>query len=272
MRFIACKLITSRKEAVRLVLQETDREDMAEEALELFLVDNQRLQTEDEKSIDSEVQRKYGHKARWYHLSRSPWLVPWPQLRYDVLPDPHLTITIQPYLVASLEVLINRDSYSAALVGLIGKPEKLQLPMVFLQAILDNTVEGFPILAKDGVSTTWRIPSLSEPLTLPDDLVEELSWTLQRKSVVTWLLSFGTPGRSMAPQVAGCLLGLQFQGSSSKSLPLTGQVWKEVVVRQGLVGMFGTEKAKEKFKQGSPFLKPTMDDAEALRIILEHSQ
>ncbi len=269
MKFISGNRITNIDEAIRLVLRETGRDGMSEDAVSLFFssVDKVKLQTEGEKILDSEVHRKYGRNARW---RGSMWFVPLPELRYDSLPVPLLTFSVQTCLTAGLSILGSGDSSSTTLVGPIGKPEKLSLPMVFLLAILDDDVESFQIVSKDGTRTSWNIPGFTESLCLPDDFVAEISWVLQGKSVVSWLLSFGEHGRRLAPQVAGCLLGLIYRGKS-ETPPLTDQVWSQNVVLESLTGMFGAQRAKDLLSRASSYLKADMTNETAIRLILQQA-
>jgi hypothetical protein len=256
--------------AIRLVLEEAGREDMSEDAIGLLLksLDNTILHSEGEKAIQIEVHRQYGRNTRWYPAAEGPWLIPLPHLRYDALPAPMITFSLQPYLVSGLIIQVNGHSISNTLVGTIGKLVKLMLPMIFLQALLDEDLETFPIVSKDGIRTSRKVPGLNEPLTLPDEFVAELFWILERRSVVSWLLSFGTHGRSLAPQVAGSLLGIQFR-IKNEDLPLTEQVWSKEVIMEGLTKMFGVTKAKEMFNKGLSNLKPKMTNEEVFRLILQ---
>jgi hypothetical protein len=157
-------------------------------------------------------------------------------------------------------------SLSINLVGPIGKPEKLMLPMEFLQAILNNSLERFEIVAKDSTHTSWNVPFLREPLCLPDEFVTDLSWDLESKSVASWLLSFGANGRSLMPQVVGSLLGLQFRTVAESPVD---QVWGQEVVMETLIRMFGTTKAKVKFSHALPHLRTDMTNEEAIRLVLQ---
>jgi len=231
MRFIGDKDIRDINGAIGLILKEAELQDISGEAVRLFLIsfNESGLCMEDEKVIKSEVHQHYSRNARWRYSGEGPWLVPLPHLRYDALPTPILSFNLQPYLVAGMTVLDGKYSYHDTLVGLIGKPCKLTLPMIFLQTILNESLGYFTLVSKDSTSTTWDIPGLKEPLTLPDDFVTRLSSTLESKSVVSWLFSFGAQGRKLAPQVTGCLLGLQF-GGKSKTQPLSKQVWSKDIV------------------------------------------
>jgi hypothetical protein len=264
MRFVF-GLITDHDQSISLVLREAARDDMSQEAVKLFVssVDVTRLQMEGEKMVDTEVRRKYGRNARW---QGKLWFVLVPQLRFEALPVPLLIFNLQPYLAAGLTLLNVDRSLSVNLVGPIGKPEKLMLPMEFLQAILNNSLEKFEIVAKDGTHTSWNVPFLREPLCLPDEFVTDLTWNLERESVASWLLSFGANGRSLMPQVVGSLLGLQFRTVPESPVD---QVWGQDVVMETLIRMFGTTKAKVKFNQALPHLRTDMTNEEAIRIVLQ---
>jgi len=270
MRFIGDKDIGDIGVAMRLVLKEAGRQDISEEAIRLFLksFDESSLLTEAEKLLKSEVHQHYGRNARWRYSDEGLWLVPLPHLRYDALPNPVLSFSLQPYLVAGMTILDGKYSDHDTLVGAIGKPYKLTLPMIFLQAILNESLGHFTLVSKDATSTTWNVTGFNAPLTLPDDFVTGLSSTLERKSVVSWLLSFGTQGRKLAPQVAGCLLGLQF-GGKSKAQPISEQVWSKEIVIAGLTKLYGEQTAKALFNRESPYLSPNMTNEDALKAMLQ---
>ena len=160
MRFIGDKDISSMDGTMRLVLKEAGQQDISLEAVRLFLksFDESGLRMEDEKVIKSEEHQHYSRNARWRYSGEGPWLVPLPHLKYDALPTPMLSFNLQPYLVAGMTVLDGKYSYHDTLVGAIGKPCKLALPMVFLQAILNESLGNFTLISKDGTSTTWNVP------------------------------------------------------------------------------------------------------------------
>ena len=266
MKFVS-GYVTDVDDAVVLALREAGRDDVSQEAADLFLtsVDTTRLQTEGEKVVDTEVRRRYGRNARW---QGKLWFVPLPQLRYEALPVPLLMFNLQPYLVAGLTAFNVDRSPSVNLFGLIGKPERLILPMEFLQAILDKRLDSFEIVAKDGTCTSWNVPFLQEPLRLPDEFLHNLSGDLKMKSVASWLLGYGDNGRSLMPQVVGSLLGLQFR-TRTETYPADKQVWSQDDVLETLIRMFGALKARALLNQALPHLKTDMTNEEAIRMIIQ---
>jgi len=270
MRFVGDKDVSGIDGAIRLVLKEAEWQDMSLEAVRMFLksIDEPRLHVDAEKTLKSAVHQHYGRNTRWRYSGEGPWLVPLPHLRYDALPTSKLSFSLQPYLVTGMTILDGKYSDHDILAGAIGKPYKLILPMVFLQAILNKSLGNFTLISKDGTSTTWNVPGLNEPLTLPDEFMTMLSSTLESKSVVSWLLSFGAQGRKLAPQVAGCLLGLQF-GGKSKTLSLSEQVWSKEIIIAGLTKLYGEQTAKMLFNRKSPYLSPNMTNEDALKAMLQ---
>jgi len=266
MKFVS-GYVTDVDEAVALVIREAGRDDVSQEAVDIFLtsIDATRLQTEGEKTVDTEVRRRYGRNARW---QGKLWFVPLPRLRYEALPVPLLMFNLQPYLAVGLAILNVDRSPSVNLVGTIGKPEKLILPMEFLQAMLDNRLDSFEIVARDGTHTSWKVPFFREPLRLPDEFLAGLSYDLQSKSVASWLMGFGANGRSLMPQVVGSLLGLQFR-STTQTRPPSDHVWSQEDVLETLIRMFGASKAKALLNQALSDLKVDMTNEEAIRTILQ---
>jgi len=137
-----------------------------------------------------------------------------------------------------------------------------------MQAILNKSLNDLTLVSKDSTSTTWNVSGMNAPLTLPDEFVKRLSYTLDNKSVVSWLLDFGIQGRNLAPQIAGCLLGLQF-GGKSKALSLSKQAWDKETVLAGLTRLYGEQRAKTLFTQELPSLNPGMTNEDAIRVILQ---
>ena len=270
MKLLEDKFISNLNGAIDLVLRDAGQQEMSKEVIKLFAksFDESLLQTEVDKSIKSEVQRYYGRNSRWRDSDVGPWYIPIPHLRYDSLPTPLLSFNLQPYLVAAVTVFDSKYSYHDVVLGPVGKPFKLTLPIIFLHAILNNSVKDFVLVSKDSMNTTWNVPGLNAPLTLPDEFVKRLSYTLGTKSVVAWLSDFGSQGRSLAPQVAGYLLGLQF-GGKQKAVSLSEQAWDKDIVIAGLTRLYGEYKAKTLFNQELPFLNPGMTNEDALRVILQ---
>jgi len=254
------------KEATLLVLKESGKADMSADVTRLFVsaLDASRLRAEGEKSLSKDIRERYGGRARWYGQK---WLVPVPELRYDSQPVPRIVFTIQGYLVAATAVVTPDCSCSITAVATTGKPEKLTLPLTFLWAILDRDPARFQVVGRDSTHTGWDVPGLKEALWLPNDFVAELSSLAKFKPLVDWLADFGAEGRNIAPLVAGVLLGLLLR-DNSKAAPLEKQLWQKEIVEATLTQMFGSDRAKEMFMQKAPYLKATVTNEEAVRLIL----
>jgi len=226
-----------------------------------------KLHSEIERSINTAIHSRYGNKAKWHG---NQWLVPMPKLRFEAKPIPKVTFAIQGYLVSVGTVETRDDFYSVTLVGPIGKPEMLVLPLPFLQAMLDDDLEHFEIVGRDGTHTAWNIPGFKEAIRLPNDFTARLSDVLRLESVAEWLLDFGAQGKSIAPLVVGTLIGLQLHGVI-EPLPVGQQQWKREGVLDTLTQMFGTARAKEMLEQEAPYLKANMSNEEVIRLILEEA-
>lgn len=256
-------------EATILAFREAGKGDISPDIATLFasVIDVAKLYAEAERSINAAIYSRYGRSATWYGKR---WFIPVPQPRYDALPVPRMTFAVQACLVAAITAETVEDSYRATLVGLIGKSEKLILPISFLQAILDDDLERFEIVGKDGKYTGWSIPGLREALRLPDGFITELSTVLRLKSVAAWLLNFGSEGKAVAPLAVGSLLGLQFHGVIGP-LPIGKQPFKRETVVDTLTRMFGSARAAEMFEQAAPYLKSSMSNEEAVSLILKEA-
>ncbi len=160
------------------------------------------------------------------------------------------------------------DYDTVTLVGSVGKPERLVLPISFLQAILDEELEKFQIVGRDKRYTSWDVPGLKEMLRLPTGFVAELSAALKAKSVSRWLLAFGAEGRSIAPMVVGSLLGLQFHGLLAP-VPLGQQAFRKDIVMADLTRMYGSARATQMYEQAAPYLKAGMTNDEVITFILK---
>jgi hypothetical protein len=229
-------------------------------------MDSSRLRGEADKAVKSTIHKEYGNKARYYG---EQWLIPLPELHLNISPVPQLIITVGAYLVFPVKVETDYSSYSATVVGNIEKSEVLVMPMTFLQALLDNDLGRFRLVAKDSSHTTWKVPE-AKPVELPNDFVSKLPQIFERKSVAMWLEDFGSQGRTVAPQVVGALLGLQSIGVA-QPIPTGQQAWSEETIINALVeGMaYTTTEAKEMFKRAAPNLRADHTLEEAIRLILQ---
>jgi len=105
---------------------------------------------------------KYRSKPRWHSKW---WYVTVPIPSYEARDLPCLKIETNTYVVAVVEVETTNDSYSVTVVGTIGKPETLIIPIVFLQTVLDDDLGRFSILARSGSQAAWDIPG-AKPVQL----------------------------------------------------------------------------------------------------------
>ncbi len=266
------KLINGRRarnfdEAAVLAFQEAGVNDISVHVTNLFntLVDTTRLRDEAKKIIASAIQNKYGKNSEW---EDKWWYVSVPLLSYETRDIPHLGIETRTFIVAAAEVEMLDDSYLITLVGVIGKPEMLRIPMVFLKAILDNDLGRFGIAAKSGSHTTWEIPG-SKPAPLPNEFVSKLSDILTRMSLAMWLADFGSQGRSVAPLVLGSMLGLMFQ-DTSQPMSVGLQMWTNEQLVSALEGMaYPVTEAKEMLSRAAHNLRADHTLEDAIRIVLQ---
>ncbi len=190
------------EEAVHLAFRGAGKGELSPDVATVFAsaITNDKISAEAERSINTAVHAKYGRSARWHGQQ---WLIPLPQPRYDAQPVPRMVFSVQGYLVAPVTIKTTDGSYRATVVGPVGKPEKLILPISFLQAILDDELEQFELVGRDGKYTSWNVPGLREALRLPNDFVTQLSALLRLKSVVSWLLGLGSEGKAVTPSGSG---------------------------------------------------------------------
>ncbi len=141
MKILQGKRAVNFEQAAGLAFQEAGAGDMSAGVTDLFvsLADATKLRTEAEKSIGAAIRDKYRAKPRW-HSKR--WCVSVPTLSYEARDIPHLKIETKTYLVAVAEVETIDDSCSLTLVGTLGKPEALIIPMVFLHALLNDDLRA----------------------------------------------------------------------------------------------------------------------------------
>jgi len=268
MKILIGKKASSLKEATILAFQEAGVENMSADIIDMFtsvMESSSKINAETDKIIGSTVRSRYGNKATW---RAERWFVPVPKLQYQGKDIHQLVIEVITYLVAAAVVRTGDDSRLTTLIGPVGKPEILGLPMVFLHALLENDLGRFAMIARDAGYTTWEVPG-AKPVRLPNDFVSEITIMLKYQSVVSWLGQFGAQGRCVAPLMAGSLLGLAFQ-DSSQPVPVN----KEIVTTDNLVSAlesmaYQPAEAKEMVRSAASRLRADMTLEEAIRITLQ---
>ncbi len=267
MKILSGRQADNRKEAMRLAFQEAGVEGMSADAVDMFesLADDHRIGSEADKAIGTNIRNRYGNKAIWWV---EQWFVPIPKLHYEGKDIPQLIIEITVYLVAPASVKTKQDHRLVTLVGAVGKPETLSIPMVFLHAFLEGDLDQFAIIARDSVYTTWEVPG-TKPVRLPNDFINELTEMLKYQSVVAWLGEFGAQGRCVAPLIAGSLLGLAFQ-DTSQPVPVSRQGFTTDDLVGALESMaFRHGEAEDMVNRATPRLRADMTLEEAIRITLQ---
>lgn len=256
-------------EAVGLALGDAGAIGMSPKAISLFLpvIDDGRLRSDTEKAIAGTIRNQYRGKPSWHG---SWWHAPIPRLRYDARDIPHLIIEVRMYLVATPYVETANDGFAVTLVGALGQPETMIIPMVFLQAVLDNDLGRFGVLMRSATHTTWDVPG-AKPVQLPNSFIDRLTDVLKHQPVVDWLDSFGSQGRSVAPLVAGSLLGLQL-GNNVLAVPVESQSVTTERLVSILENMAYTPKeVKEMVNRATPYLRTEHTLEEAIRIVLQQA-
>lgn len=271
MKVLQGKEVRNLEEVVLLAFQEAGKNDMSPDIASLFgsVMDIDKLQAEGEKSIKSAVRGRYGRNATW---SDKWWFVPLPHLRFCTEPVPQLSIIVQPYLVSPIKAETSHRVYSFILVGSIGKSEELVMPMTFLSALLDNDLGRFRVMVKDGDHTTWEVLG-AKRVRFPHDFLARLSAILNRKSVASWLEEFGCQGRSVAPLIVGCLLGLESKDAAGV-LSAGKQTWNQEMMINFLVETLGCRltEAQEMFSRAAPELRADQKWEDAIRTVLQQAK
>jgi len=267
MKILPGRQVKDFREAAELAFREAGADDTSLSVADLFeSADATNLRSEAEREIIAAIRGKYRGNPTW---DGKRWCVPVPKPGYDTRGTPHITIELKTYLVAAGEVETTDHYYPVTLVGLIGKSETLIIPMVLLQAVLDDDLSRFAVLARSGGCTTWEIPGF-KPVQLPDDFVRRLSDILKRKSVAAWFEEFGSQGRSIMPLVVGTLLGLQSMGTTGVP-PLGEQRWTYEQLLSALEAMaYQVSEAKEMVARAMPYLRADQTLEEAIRVILQN--
>jgi hypothetical protein len=269
MKIIPGKRANNIKEATNLVWLEIGANDISYEVTSLFasMVDAHKLHQETEKTIDKVIGNRYRNSTSWH---KEWWHVPIPQLRFDSRDVPRIVIEVPIYLVGVVEVKTATDYFIVTLIEALGRPETLVIPMVFLQAILDEDLGRFKVLARSGNLTTWEIPGMN-PQEMPNEFLNQLAKVLLQKSVVDWLHSFGVQGRSIAPLVAGTLLGLLF-ANPSQAVPLGQEGWSAeqlISIAEGMA--YKPKEAKDMVNRALPFLRSEHTLEDATKILLQQA-
>jgi hypothetical protein len=259
--------VKNSKEAAGLAFREAGTDDLSPSVAELFEeVDMARLRSEIERDIMAAIRGKYRGNATW---DGQWWCISIPKPGYDSRGTPQITIEINRYVVAAGDVEITDHYYPVTLVGPFGKSETIVIPILLLQAVLDDDLSRFAVLARSAGNTTWEIPG-SKSVQLPDNFVVRLSDMLKRKSVAAWLGEFGSQGRSIMPLVVGSLLGLQSLGGA-KVPPLGQQRWTNEELISALEAMaYQVSEAREMIGRAIPYLAADMTLEEAIRVILQN--
>jgi hypothetical protein len=146
MKLLLGEQAVNQQEATKLVLRETGAEGLSDEIIEMFgsIAKTETISSEAEKIISSTVRNKYGNKSFW---RAERWFIPVPTLRFDGKDIPRLVIDVQVHFVTAVNVRTKQGHYSITLIGAIGKPETLVIPMIFLHAFLEKDLGRFAVIA-----------------------------------------------------------------------------------------------------------------------------
>ena len=264
--------IHSFEEAARLAFQQDNAADMQPQVASLFAapIDHTLSSQEIDKLVRVDVRTIYGKDVGC--SVEEQWQVPVPLLRYEAKDQPRLIVEGKVYLVA--RVWVSRQSRSGGLytnsVTPAGKLQKTVLTLSFLSDLLDNSLDHYQKVGKDGGWTTWQSLWLKQPMRLHDDFVTDLTIALKRKPVRDWLEDFGSRGRQLVPLVVGGLLGLRHQRSHA-STPLEQQPPTRETLIDMMTGMgYGTSRAEHALELAEPELRKAKTMEEAVPIVLKY--
>jgi hypothetical protein len=269
MKAMPGKQIKDYQEAFNLAFSEAGAEKMQITTYDLFasLIDVNKLSPEAQKSINAAVRARYRGNPTWSGIH---WYVPVAKPGFDFRGTPRLIFDVQTYMVASGKVDTTTRDYEVSLIGPLGKEENIVLPMVLLQALLDNDLRRFAILARSNGYTTWDVPGF-KPIEIQDAWLSQLSAVLKRKSVAAWLLDFGSAGESVQPLVVGTLLGMLFRENTPPP-PVGQQSWTYDILVQSLQALAYTPgESKKMVEQTQPNLKAEMTLEAAVRCVLQYN-
>ena len=269
MTILAGKQAANWEDAANLVKLESEDEEISLQTMEMFnaMVDRDKLHGEALRAIDKALYHRYpGRKPVWH----GPWwYIPAPHPGFDSREAPRLEFVIPIYLVASLRVEANRNIYSLTLIEILGKPESLVLPLLFLQSLISNNLDWIKVIARRPGETIWEIPGL-KPIPLSDEFLKSLKETLQRLPLVDWLRSFGDPGYKIAPLASGSMLAVLLAHRKSSPVAVEQQNCTFELLVSALESMaYTVTEAQAMVQKTLPDLKPEMNLEEGLKIVLQ---
>ncbi|MEK7874636.1 MAG: hypothetical protein AAB325_00365 [Pseudomonadota bacterium] len=266
------KVARNFEEAVEVAYEAAGVGGLSMELIRLFesAMDTAELRRQAEEEMRKQIQKQVGKDASW---QGTRWLVPVAKLHFEAAGPPQLEIECQPYLVGVADVRVPKDqrSYSITVVGTVGKPLHLRLPLQLLRAILDGEVERFPIVARDSHSTSWRMPAIQGAVRLPNEFMKGLTAILRRKPVANWLEEFGPQGCSLAPLVVGALIGLQLNPPQEPPPEKKSYTYQRLHDRLAEMG-YSTRESQQMLGRATFDLKPGMTEDEALEVVLRNRQ
>ncbi len=268
---ITTRRVETFEDAIVAAFSEARVEGMAVEVVHLFtpLVDRSTFQHGVEKLTAASVKQKYGRDGRWRIYDW--WLVPVPSPRYEAKSLPSLLIDTKVYAVTSIRVTPPQFQPShVTAVEFAGKLPTTQLPLVFLQALLDGTEDSYRIVGIEGSWVSYEVPGLKQPLRINKEFLDGLRQVFSRKCVAAWLDGFGFHGRNVMPVVVGTMLGMMYGGTSEATPPGQPALSRETLIKVITSLGYSTAEAQRVFKWSEPDIKPGMTLEEATLIMLRH--
>ena len=259
-------------DAIAMAFSEAQVEDMSAEVAHLFapLIDRSALQHQAEKLTQAGVRQRYGRGATW--RTYNWWPVPVPSPSYEARGLPSLLIDTRVYVVASGRVTPSpqNQSYHVTLVEQAGKMPVVELPLVFIRAMLEGDDDRYHIVGVDGSWVSYELTGLKHPLRLHRAFLDGLRQVFSRKSVAAWLDGFGSYGRNVMPVVVGTMLGMPYAGTSEASPPGQPALSREDLISVVTNLGYSTTEAEQVFKWSEPDIKAGMTLEEATMIMLQH--
>lgn len=165
MKVLPGKRVKNFKEAADLAFHEAGAGGVSLSVADLFAeTDASEFRSEAERDIITAIRGKYRGNPTW---DGTWWCVSVPNPGYDTRGTPHMTIELKRYIVAVGEAATADHCYAVTLVGLVRRSETLIIPIVLLQAVLDDDLSQFAVLVRSGGQTTWELPGF-EPVQLPE--------------------------------------------------------------------------------------------------------